>query len=343
MKKHGNTLYVTTQRAYLAREGTNVLVRVEKQTRLRIPLQNLGGIVCFGNVSCSPFVMGMCGDQGVAISFLTQNGRFLGRVFGAQTGNVLLRRAQHRMTSDPAHAADVARMVITAKVANARSVLQRARRDHPDRVFPELIETVVTRMASILRELQQPMPLDQIRGREGEAAKSYFVAFDELILQQKEAFFFHERSRRPPRDSMNALLSFLYTLLTHDVAAACESVGLDPQMGFLHADRSGRPSLALDLVEELRPMVADRLALSLVNRQQIAAKGFSCRETGGVEMDAATRKTVLVAYQKRKDEEMVHPFLKEKMTVGLLPHVQAQLLARWLRGELDAYPPLLWK
>jgi len=343
MKKHENTLYVTTQGAYLAREGTNVLVRVEKQTRMRIPVHHLGGIVCFGNVSCSPFVMGLCGGQGVGISFLTVNGRFLARVLGPQSGNVLLRRAQHRMTSDPDRAADLARMVITAKIANARSVLQRARRDHPDRVFPELIERVVQRMADILRELQRPMPLEQIRGTEGEAAKSYFEAFNELILQQKDAFFLRERTRRPPRDNMNSLLSFLYAILTHDVVAACESVGLDPQMGFLHADRSGRPSLALDLVEELRPMLADRLALSLVNRQQIDAKGFSRRESGGVEMDAATRKTVLVAYQKRKDEEILHPFLKEKVTVGLLPHVQARLLARWLRGELDAYPPFLWK
>jgi CRISPR-associated protein Cas1 len=343
MKKHDNTLYVTTQGAYLARQGTSVLVRVEKQPRLRVPVHNLGGIVCFGNVGCSPFLMGMCGQQGVAISFLTENGRFLARVLGPQTGNVLLRRAQHRATADPARAADLARMVITAKIANARTVLQRALRDHFDRVPPERIDPAVRRMACQLRELEQPMPLDQVRGMEGEAAKHYFAAFDELILQQKEAFFFHERTRRPPRDNINALLSFLYSLLTNDVVAACESVGLDPQMGFLHADRAGRPSLALDLVEELRPMIADRLALSLVNRQQIDAKGFLRSETGGVEMNAATRKTVLVGYQKRKDEEIVHPFLKEKVTIGLLPHVQSRLLARWLRGELDAYPPFLWK
>jgi CRISPR-associated protein Cas1 len=343
MKKHDNTLYVTTQGAYLAKEGTNVLVRVEKETRLRIPLHNLGSIVCFGNVSCSPFVMGLCGHAGVGISFHTENGRFLARILGPQSGNVLLRRAQHRATSDPEMAADFARLVITGKIANARTVLQRGKRDHPDRVFPELIDTEVQRQANLLRELQQPGPLDRLRGLEGEAARSYFLAFGELILQQKEHFFFLERSRRPPRDNMNSLLSFLYALLTHDVVSACESVGLDPQMGFLHADRAGRPSLALDLVEELRPMIADRLALSLVNRQQIDGKGFTCQETGGVEMDAATRKTVLVAYQKRKDEEIFHPFLKEKVTVGLLPHVQARLLARWLRGELDAYPPFLWK
>ena len=343
MKKHDNTLYVTTQGAYLARDGTNVAVRVEKETRLRVPIHNLGGIVCFGNVSCSPFLMGLCGREGVVISFLSRYGRFMARVVGPQSGSVLLRRAQHRRTSDAAAAADFARCVISAKIANARTVLQRGRRDHAERLSPERIDPVVRRLADMLRELQQPAPHDRLRGIEGDAAREYFAAFDELILQQKDQFFFHERSRRPPRDNMNSLLSFLYAILTNDVVSACESVGLDPQMGFLHVDRAGRPSLALDLVEELRAMIADRLALSLVNRQQVAAKGFKQSETGGVEMDDATRKAVLVAYQKRKDEELVHPFLKEKLTVGLLPHVQARLLARWLRGELDAYPPMLWK
>lgn len=343
MKKHDNTLYVTTQGAYLARQGTNVLVRVEKETRMRIPIHNLGGIVCFGNVSCSPFVMGLCGREGVGISFLSTYGRFLARVLGPQSGNVLLRRAQHRATAQPATAAELARLVITAKIANARTVLQRGLRDHADRVLTELVETAIKRLADLLRQLQHPAPLDRLRGIEGDAARSYFVAFDELILQSKQQFYLHERSRRPPRDNMNSLLSFLYTLLTYDVVSACESVGLDPQMGFLHADRAGRPSLALDLVEEFRPMIADRLALSLVNRQQVGPSGFAQSETGGVQMDAATRKTVLVAYQKRKDEQILHPFLKEKVTVGLLPHVQARLLARWLRGELDAYPPFLWK
>jgi CRISPR-associated protein Cas1 len=343
MKKHDNTLYVTTQGTYLGREGTNVVVRVEKETRLRVPIHNLGGIVCFGNVSCSPFVMGLCGEEGVGIAFLTNNGRFLARVLGPQSGNVLLRRAQHRMTSDPAAAAAHARLAITAKVANARTVLQRTRRDHPDRLLPEPIGTVVDKLAVLLREILRATSLDHLRGLEGEAARAYFLAFDAMILQQKQDFFFHERSRRPPMDNINALLSFLYALLTNDVVSACEAVGLDPQMGFLHADRAGRPSLALDLVEELRPVIADRLALSLVNRQQVKGGGFTHRETGAVEMDDATRKTVLVAYQKRKEEELVHPFLKEKITVGLLPHVQARLLARWLRGDLDAYPPFFWK
>jgi CRISPR-associated protein Cas1 len=343
MKKHDNTLYVTTQGTYLARDGTNVVVRVEKQTRLRVPIHNLGGIVCFGNVGCSPFLMGLCGQEGVGVSFLTRNGRFLARTSGPQSGNVLLRRAQHCATSDPSKSADFARAIVSAKVANARTVLQRAHRDHFERIVSSTLMAAVDRMAAILEELRRPMPLDQVRGVEGEAARAYFGSFDELIVQQKEAFFFNDRSRRPPRDNMNALLSFLYALLTNDVAAACESVGLDPQMGFLHSDRAGRASLALDLVEELRPMVADRVALSLVNRQQVDGKGFTRSESGGVEMNDATRKAVLVAYQKRKDEEVLHPFLKEKVTVGLLPHVQARLLARWLRGELDGYPPFFWK
>jgi CRISPR-associated protein Cas1 len=343
MKKHANTLFVTTQGAYLAVEGTNVLVRVKKETRLRVPLHNLGGIVCFGNVGCSPFLMGACGKAGVSLAFLSANGRFLARVLGKQSGNVLLRRAQHNKTADPEATAGFARNIISAKIANARSVLQRGARDHGERVVAALIEASVAYLADLLRQLQQPMPLDVARGKEGEAARSYFVAFDQLVVQQKADFFFHERSRRPPLDNMNALLSFLYSLLTNDVASACESVGLDPQMGFLHTDRSGRASLALDLMEEFRPMIADRLALSLVNRQQVESKGFKKTETGGVEMDDSTRKTLLVAYQKRKDEEIFHPFLKEKITVGLLPFVQARLLARWLRGELDAYPPFFWK
>ncbi len=334
---------MTTLGAYLAVEGTNVLVRVEKETRLRLPLHNLGGIVCFGNVGCSPFLMGACGKAGVSIAFHTLNGRFLGRVLGPQSGNVLLRRAQHAKTTDPQATAAFARSIISAKIANARAVLQRGARDHGEKVVCALIEASVNYLADLLRQLQQPLCVDVARGKEGEAARSYFVAFDQLVVQQKADFFFHERSRRPPLDNMNALMSFLYSMLTNDVASACEAVGLDPQMGFLHGDRSGRASLALDLMEEFRHMIADRLALSLVNRQQVEGKGFTKTETGGVEMDDATRKTVLVAYQKRKDEEIFHPFLKEKITVGLLPFVQARLLARWLRGELDAYPPFFWK
>ncbi len=343
MKTHDNTLYVTTQKAYLARKGTNIDVRVGKQSRLQLPAHTVGSIVCFGNVMCSPFLLGLCGEHGIGVAFLTENGRFMARVQGPQSGNVLLRRAQHRSTSEPETASAAARSFITAKVANCRTVLLRAMRDYPDRPENAAVSTVLAKMDAHLEELQQPLALDRARGVEGEAAAAYFSVFDHLILAQKDGFFFRDRSRRPPRDNMNAILSFLYAILTNDVVSACQAVGLDPQMGFLHADRPGRPSLALDLVEEFRPVIADRLALSLVNRQQVTAAGFKQTESGAVQMNDETRKTVLVAYQKRKAEEIVHPFLNEKMTVGLLFLVQARLLARWLRGDLDAYPPFFWK
>lgn len=344
MRMHDNTLYVTTQKSYLAREGQNVLVRVEKQTRLRLPVHTIGGIVCFGNVACSPYLLGMCGDAGVSVVFLTETGRFLARVNGKQSGNVLLRRAQHAATTEADKASGLASTIVSAKIANARTVLQRALRDHAASI-PQAaeVERVVRHMAGLVGESEHTLPIDRVRGVEGEAAALYFSVFDNLILAQKDAFFFRDRNRRPPRDNMNALLSFLYSILTADLVAACESVGLDPQMGFLHADRAGRPSLALDLMEEFRPVLADRLALSLVNRQQIEARGFIARESGAVAMTDETRKAVLVAYQKRKAEELVHPFLNEKMTFGLLFHVQARLLARWLRGDLDAYPALFWR
>lgn len=347
MKKHDNTLYVTTQGAYLARKGTNVLVRIERKTRMSLPIHTIGGIVCFGNVACSPFVMGLCGEAGVGISFHTQYGRFLARVHGPQSGNIILRRAQHRMTVDPLAGVIAAKHVVSAKIANARTVLQRAIRDHGSKMAVGRVEAAVTRLASLLAELTQDMTqdmtLERLRGIEGDAARTYFGVFDELIVCRKDCFSFQQRTRRPPKDNTNALLSFVYALLTHDTTSACESVGLDPQMGFLHADRSGRPSLALDLVEEFRPFLADRLVLSLINRQQVDPKGFKQRETGGTEMDDRTRKAILVAYQKRKEETILHPFLNEKMTIGLLPHIQARLLARWLRGDLDAYPAFIWK
>lgn len=344
MKTHDNTLYVTTQKSYLAREGKNVLVRVQGQTRLRLPIHTVGSVVCFGNVMCSPFLLGLCGIMGVQVSFLTENGRFLARVHGPRSGNVLLRRAQHKATADPAVAAPFARAIIAAKIANCRTVLQRAQRDHAAELGGHgNLDAAVRRLAMLVEELQQPLDLDRVRGVEGEAAAAYFSVFDHLLVAQKAAFFLRDRNRRPPRDNMNALLSFIYSVLTNDVLSACESVGLDGQMGFLHADRPGRPSLALDLVEEFRPVVADRLALSLVNRQQVAASGFKQSESGAVQMNDETRKAVLVAYQKRKDEEITHPFLGDKMTVGLLFHIQARLLARWLRGDLDAYPPFFWK
>lgn len=343
MKQHQNTLYVTTQGAYLAKEGETVLVRVENETRLRLPIHTLGGIVCFGQVSVSPFLLGLCGERGVAISMLTENGRFLGRFHGPVSGNVLLRREQYRRSGDETASATLAKAVVAAKIANGRAVLLRGQRDRPEAAGNGALKGASDALAAQLAVLRLAAELDSVRGIEGQAARLYFGAFDHLISQQKETFFFRQRSRRPPLDNMNALLSFLYTLLRHDVEAGLESVGLDPAVGFLHRDRPGRPSLALDLMEELRAPVADRLALSLVNLKQVQGSGFRQSETGGIVMDDDTRKVVLVAYQKRKQEEVTHPFLGEKTTIGLVPHLQALLLARHLRGDLDAYPPFVWK
>jgi len=343
MKKLLNTLYITTQGAYLSREGETVLVRVEKETKLRVPVHTLGGIVCFGRVSVSPPLMGLCGETGVAISFLNERGRFLARVHGPVSGNVLLRREQYRRADNERTSSDVARSVLLAKVANCRTVLLRAARERSDGEITERLGLAAGHHARILRGLEREVSLDTLRGMEGEAARIYFGVFDHLVLKQKDDFFFKQRSRRPPLDKLNALLSFIYTLLAHDAVSALEGVGLDPAVGFLHRDRPGRPGLALDIMEEFRPFLADRLVLSLVNRQQVKGKGFSRTETGAVEMDDKTRKEVLVSYQRRKQEEIEHPFLGEKVSIGLLLHCQAMLLARYLRGDLDAYPPFITK
>jgi len=343
MKQLLNTLFVTTQGSYLSKEGDTVLVSQQQEVKLRVPIHNLGSIVCFGNVLCSPFLLGLCGERNVTLSFLTENGRFLARVHGPVSGNVLLRREQYRRADDPATSAEIARSVVTAKIANSRIVLQRAMRDGPELADSTPMKQAIEDMQQYIKTLAEQATVDQIRGVEGHAAATYFGVFDHLISANKEHFFFKERSRRPPLDNMNALLSFLYTLLVHDVQSALEGVGLDPAVGFLHRDRPGRPGLALDLMEELRAYLADRLALSLVNRQQIKPDGFLKTESGAVIMDDETRKTVLVAWQKRKQEEITHLFLQEKISVGLLAHVQAQLLARYLRGDLDGYPPFLWR
>ena len=343
MKQLLNTLYVTTQGAYLARDGETVQVRVEHEDRLRVPIHTLGSVVCFGLVSCSPPLMGLCAERGVSLAFFSEHGRFLARVEGPVSGNVLLRREQYRRADSEEHSAAIARSVVIAKVANCRTVLLRALRDKPECAGNCAIDAAAMRLAHLADTLQPARALDTVRGHEGDAARVYFDVFDHLIAESKDSFYFRGRSRRPPLDNLNALLSFLYTLVTHDVAAALEGVGLDPAVGYLHRDRPGRPSLALDLVEELRPVLADRLALSLVNRRQIRPEGFRKTETGAVLMDDDTRKEVLVAYQKRKQEEIVHPFLKERVAFGIVPHVQALLLARCLRGDLDGYPSFLWR
>ena len=339
MRKLLNVLYVTVQGAYLAKDGETVAVRVEQETRLQVPVHTLEGIVCFGQVSMSPFLMGFCAEKNVGVSFLTEHGRFLARVVGAAHGNVLLRRTQYRNADDLAASGLLAQAVLLGKIANVRTVLLRAAREHPS----PALDAAVVALAHSLRIAESESSLDTLRGIEGDAAQNYFAVFNEMIVAQQQDFVFHERSRRPPLDNVNALLSFLYVLLAHDVASALETVGLDPAVGFLHRDRPGRSGLALDLMEELRPVLADRLVLSLINRRQVGPDGFTRSETGGIQMNDATRKEVLVAWQKRKQEEIQHPFLGERISLGLVPYVQALLMARHLRGDLDAYPAFFWR
>ena len=343
MKKHLNTLFVTTQGAYLSKEGETIVVKTEGEIRLRLPVHTIGGIVCFGNVSCSPYLMGFCAENSVGISFLTEHGRFLARVEGPVSGNVLLRREQYRRADDLKFSAEVAKFILTGKITNCRAVLQRGLRDHGSKMEEDQARLAVMRLNHMLETLGGEQHLDSLRGTEGDSAHVYFNVFDHLIVAQKEAFRFDERNRRPPLDNVNCLLSFIYTLLMHDVRSALESVGLDPAVGFLHRDRPGRPGLALDLMEEFRPFIADRLTLSLINLQQVQDKGFKKMDSGAVVMDDDTRKKVLVAYQERKQEEITHPFLEEKVMIGMLFHIQALLMARYLRGDLDGYPPFIWK
>ncbi|AMV71700.1 type I-C CRISPR-associated endonuclease Cas1c [Desulfuromonas carbonis] len=343
MRKMLNTLYVTTQGAYLNKEGETVVVNVERETRLRLPIHTLSSIVCFGQVSCSPFLLGHCAEHDVSISFMTGYGKFMARVTGPAAGNVLLRREQYRRADDLAASARLARLFVLGKVANCRTVMSRALRDHGPKIDAEGIERTVGKFGTLAQRLLREEGLDDIRGLEGRAANDYFGLFDHLIVAQKEDFVFAGRNRRPPLDRVNCLLSFLYSLLYHDVRSALESVGLDPAVGFLHRDRPGRMSLALDLMEEFRPVLADRLALSLVNLGQVKKNGFRISESGAVIMDDESRKTLLVEYQKRKQVEIEHPFLKEKIPIGMLPFAQAQLLSRHLRGDLDEYPPFIWR
>jgi len=344
MKRLLNTLFVTTQGAYLCREGDTVIVKADQEIKIQIPVHNLNSIVCFGNVACSTPVMDLCGKSKVALAFLTENGKFLARIHGPVSGNVLLRREQYRRADQEKECVRLAQTIVSAKLSNTRQVLLRAAREsNAESGNKEKLNAVEGYLRRIIHEVQQVETLDVLRGKEGEAALAYFGVFDLLIRAQKESFYFSSRSRRPPMDNTNALLSFVYTLLVHDVISALETVGLDPAVGFLHAERPGRPSLALDIMEEFRAYLADRLVLTLINRQQVQAKGFEQSETGAVVMNDETRREVLVAYQKRKQEEIMHPFLKEKVAIGHLPFIQALLMARYLRGDMDGYPAFFWR
>lgn len=343
MKKLLNTLFVTLQGSSVVKEGENVVVREGDEVRLRVPVHGLGGLVTFGQVWCSPQLLFLCAERGVGVSFLSVHGRFLARVAGPVCGNVLLRRTQYRWADDPERSARIARDMLAGKLANARTVLQRARRDHGGKTDAQALEQAALRLDDCITRLPGAASLDELRGIEGEGGNVYFGAFDALITAPEPAFRFTTRSRRPPLDPVNCLLSFLYTLLMHDVRSALEGVGLDPAVGFLHRDRPGRSSLALDLMEELRPVLADRVALSLMNLGQVRLRDFRTEEGGAVLMADDARKQVLVAYQKRKQEEILHPYLKERVEVGLLCHVQALLLARHIRGDLDGYPAFVWR
>lgn len=343
MKRLLNTLYITSSDRYLSLDGENVVVLAEQKEVGRVPLHNLEAIVTFGFTGASPALMGACAQRNVALSFLSRSGRFLARISGEERGNVLLRKRQYGISEDAAGSLDIAKSFIIGKIFNARWVLERATRDHAMRVDTERLKKVSGQLKCSLESVQKCASMDTLRGIEGEAASLYFSVFDELILQQKEAFRFQGRNRRPPLDAINALLSFVYTLLTNMTASALETVGLDPYVGFMHTDRPGRVSLALDLMEELRPVFADRFVLSLINKRIVSPSGFYQKENGAVMMDDDTRKAVLSAWQSRKQEAIRHPFLEEKVEWGMVPYSQALLLARFIRGDLDAYPPFLWK
>ncbi|MCG8431269.1 MAG: type I-C CRISPR-associated endonuclease Cas1c [Candidatus Omnitrophica bacterium] len=343
MKKLQNTLYVSTQGTYLSKDGECVLVKIDQEEKSRIPIHILEGIVCFGQISASPYLLGFCAEKGVAVTFLSQYGKFLCSMQGPVRGNVLLRRSQYRAADDPERSASLARSFLIGKIGNARIALSRVVRDHPEKVDVDALKEVQRLLAGCVKRLKCESNLERIRGIEGDAAKMYFEVFNHAITSQEKNFKFNGRNRRPPLDRVNCLLSFFYTLLTHDIRSALETVGLDPAVGFLHKDRPGRPSLALDMLEEFRVFMADRLTLTVINRGQIKGKDFEISESGAVLLKNDARKEMLVAYQNRKSEEIIHPFLQEKMPVGLLWHMQALLLARHIRGDIDAYPPFVWR
>ncbi len=343
MRQLLNTLFVTSEDVYLSLDGENVVANRDSAAIARYPLHTLQSIVSFSYSGASPALMGACAQRDIGLAFCTPRGRFLARVSGQMHGNVLLRRTQYRAADDPSESCRIARMMILGKVYNARWSIERTRRDHALRIDGE-------RFAAVSRQLQELLPLitsetapESLRGLEGAAATAYFSVLDDMILQGKETFFFRERSRRPPMDAFNALLSFAYSLLAHDCAGALESVGLDAYVGFLHRDRPGRVSLALDLMEELRPCFADRFVLTLVNNRIIKPEDLSFRENGTVLLTDGGRKLFIQKWQERKRETITHPFLEEKLPWGLVPYVQSLLLARYLRGDLDGYPPFLWK
>lgn len=343
MKQIKNTLFVTTEDIYLTLDRENVVAKQKDEIRGRFPLHTLSHIVMFSYAGASPSLMGTCAQKGVSLAFCTPQGRFLARVNGMATGNVLLRRDQYRIADDPERAVPIVRNIIEGKICNQRHVLQRTKRDHGLRVDGAKLKDAIDELQLISANLRTHTGIDELRGGEGAAAAVYFGVLDELFLQDTDTFYFKERTRRPPLDPVNALLSFLYALLSHECASALECAGLDSYVGLLHKDRSGRQSLALDLMEELRPCFADRLAATMINNRIVQRMHFDFQESGAVLLNDEGRKRVLQQWQNKKKEKIQHPYLQEKMQWGIVPHTQAQLLARHIRGDLDGYPPFIWK
>jgi len=338
-----NSLYVTTVGSYLSRDGETVLVTIDGDVKLQVPIHMLGSIICFGPVNCTPPLLALCAERHVSVAFFSMYGRFQSRLEGPVSGNVLLRREQYRRADDAEASANIARNIVMAKIANSRTVIMRAAREQINTGIATKQRQAADNLSKHLTAMESTLTIEEIRGHEGDAAHTYFSVFDHLLIMQKESFTFHERNRRPPLDNVNALLSFIYVVLANDVTSALEGVGLDPAVGYLHTDRPGRNGLALDIMEEFRAYLADRMVLNLINLKQVQPSGFTRTESGAVTMDDETRKTVITEYQKRKTEEINHPYLNEKVAIGLLPHVQATLFARFLRGDIDGYPPFIFR
>lgn len=343
MRKLLNTLYITSSEYYLSLDGENVIISQSKKEIGRLPLHNLEAIVTCGYAGASPALMEKCAADNISMTFLSTSGRFRAKVTGKAYGNILLRRTQYRMADNGGQALEIARNFMIGKIYNQRSVINRAIRDYAERLETERLIAVSEQLKESLQKAREADTIEILRGNEGEAASRYFSQFDQLILQQKEEFHFETRNRRPPLDKVNALLSFAYSLLTGMCAAALETVGLDPYAGFMHTDRPGRCSLALDLVEELRAPYADRFVLSCINKKMVDCSDFEEKENGAVFLNEAGRKKFLSLWQSKKAEKLTHPFLQENIEWGLVPYVQALLLARFVRGDLDGYPPFLWK
>ncbi len=343
MKHLLNTLYILSEDIYLSLDGENVVANRDKQVAARYPLHTLQNIITFSYAGASPALMGACAERQIGFAFCNPRGKFLARVCGEGNGNVLLRRTQYRTADDPVQCCQISRTMIFGKLFNARWSIERTRRDHGLRVDSEKLTAASRQVHGLLAQVKESTNPEELRGLEGVGASAYFGAFDEMILGDKEAFFFHGRSRRPPLDAVNAMLSFAYSLLAHDCASALESVGLDSYVGFLHRDRPGRTSLALDLMEELRPCMADRFVLTLINNRKVKESDFLYMESGAVSLTDEGRRAFLKGWQEKKKERLTHPYLGEKLPWGMIPYVQALLLARYLRGDLDAYPPFLWK